>query len=169
MSEELISLHVVWIPHRAEPCISQRKNHLNAYGNPTDIQSRLPNASLGEITDFWSQSEPMQEGNLGWKTCWEGQKSAEAKSPSSTEPATVHAMGLREQTLTLTSVQALPCAGTTLMVSCPQDTRVRMINYTAPKGGSVSMSMLLPLLLLFQLPKFMVRTMLGIMKRAEKA
>ena len=78
-------------------------------------------------------------------------------------------MGLREQTLTLTSVQALPCAGTTLMVSCPQDTRVRMINYTAPKGGSVSISMLLPLLLLFQLPKFMVRTMLGIMKRAEKA
>ena len=65
------------------------------------------------------------------------------------EAAAIH-HGLIVPTLTLTPVQRLPSSSirTDLVHPRLQDTRVRKIYYTASTGGSVSVSVLLPLLLL---------------------
>lgn len=94
---------------------------------------------------------------------------AETGSPA-VEAASVH-HGMIVPTLTLTPIQPLPSASvrTGLMHPRLQNTRVRKIYYTASTGGSVSVSVLLPPLLLPLWSRFGACARLGAIERAEKA
>ena len=99
-----------------------------------------------------------------------GKRGDKEQSPAVEPAASIHHGGI-VPTLTLTPIQRLPSSRirTDLVHPCLQDTRVRKIYYTASTGGSVSVSLLLPLLLLLLWARLGEIPGLGAIERAQKA
>ena len=152
----------------------------STYATPSAVQSQmmlvLADASLEKKVDNLIHRQPksnrQQSHRRLVKALWPGrcEKSLLLPNLPPAEPTAVHQARI-VPTLTLTTKEPLPRGGAGLLVhSRLQNTRVRKIDYsTSSRGGSVSMSMLLPFLLLLLRPVVLMRSRGRSIQRTENA